>query len=66
MRGAVGQVFETAQIGTLLEAQSARADRIQGDAEQEKLALLRRIEELENQNVKLRQDLAVLEASTGL
>mmetsp|Transcript_9663 Transcript_9663/g.19508 ORF Transcript_9663/g.19508 Transcript_9663/m.19508 type:complete len:1861 (-) Transcript_9663:2136-7718(-) len=66
VRESANRVFETAKVGDLLEIHRTRADRIAEEAEREKSALRRRIDDLENQNVKLRQDLAVLEASAAL
>lgn len=66
MRESANRVFQTAKVCDLLESHQSRADRIAQEAEREKTALGRRIDDLENENVKLRQDLAVLEASTAL
>ena len=66
LRKSVVQVLESCCAADLLEAHKTRADNVEREAGAEKLKLQRRIVELEKQNVKLRHDLTILEASSGL
>ena len=66
VRESANRVFETARVGDLLEKHRTRAEHIAQEAESEKLTLQRRIDDLETQNFKLRQDLAILEASAAM